>query len=89
MSDEGRALAAALQASLRSGLLFGRVDEPLDDYGKRLVRVILSEFANAGSGLAVAGENTGRNSCSPEPAPVAITGRLANFVELVAQARVF
>jgi hypothetical protein len=31
-----------LAESLRSGLLFGSTDEPLDDYGKRIVRVILA-----------------------------------------------
>jgi hypothetical protein len=36
---------AKLAESLRSGLLFGSTDEPLDDYGKRIVRVIHDALA--------------------------------------------
>lgn len=35
-------LRDALNESLRSGLLFGWYDEPLDGYGKRIIRVIVS-----------------------------------------------
>lgn len=42
-----------LRLSLRSGLLFGRADEPLDDYGKRIVRVILAELESGATVAAV------------------------------------
>lgn len=35
-------LVVALTSSLRSGLLFDDLDEPLNDYGKRIVRKILA-----------------------------------------------
>ena len=34
-----------LETSLRSRLLFGNFDEPIDDAGVRLIRVILTKFA--------------------------------------------
>ena len=34
----------ALEASLLSGRLFGNYEEPLNDYGKRIVRVILTKI---------------------------------------------
>jgi hypothetical protein len=43
MSSIQKPLSEWLRDSIRSGLLFGRHDEPLDDYGKRIVRVILAE----------------------------------------------
>lgn len=43
---------AALEESLRSGLLFGNADEPLDAYGKRIVRVIVSRLQPAASSEA-------------------------------------
>lgn len=47
MSDITKPLAEWLRESARSGLLFGRFDEPLDDYGKRIVRAILAEIDHA------------------------------------------
>jgi hypothetical protein len=41
-TQERAALEARLEESLRSGLLFGNAEEPLDAYGKRIVRVILA-----------------------------------------------
>jgi hypothetical protein len=38
-------LRQELHDSLRAGYLFGRHDEPLDDAGKRLVRVIEQRIA--------------------------------------------
>lgn len=49
-----KSLAAWLRESLRSGLLFGRFDEPLDEYGKRIVRVILEAVDQQESVGAVA-----------------------------------
>jgi hypothetical protein len=43
-------LSEWLQSSLRCGLLFGRHDEPLNAYGKRIVRVILSEVEHHEAG---------------------------------------
>lgn len=43
MSSIQKPLSEWLRDSIRSGMLFGRHDEPLDDYGKRIVRVILAE----------------------------------------------
>jgi hypothetical protein len=40
-------VAALLAESLRSGLLFNSLDEPLDAYGKRIVRVILVALTRA------------------------------------------
>lgn len=45
-----------LRESLRSGLLFGRADEPLDAYGKRIVRVILDELESVLGGSAASPE---------------------------------
>jgi hypothetical protein len=45
-------LEARLEESLRSGLLFGNADEPLDAYGKRIVRVIQSALLAVSSGGA-------------------------------------
>jgi hypothetical protein len=42
MSNDHAALVARLTDSLRSGLLFDNLDEPLDAYGKRIVRVVLA-----------------------------------------------
>lgn len=47
MSEVVLPLADWLRESVRSGLLFGRLDEPLDDYGKRIVRAILAEIDHA------------------------------------------
>lgn len=41
------ALMTALNESLRSGLLFGVMEEPLDAYGKRIVRVIVDAMERA------------------------------------------
>ena len=43
--DRATLLEAELRDSLRSGRLFGEYDEPLDDYGKRVVRRILRALA--------------------------------------------
>jgi hypothetical protein len=40
-AEATESVQAALQQSLLSGYLFGKYDEPLNDYGRRLVRVIL------------------------------------------------
>ena len=39
-----------LGESLQRGLLFGDYNEPLDDYGKRLIRVILARIEAAKEG---------------------------------------
>jgi len=47
MSEITKPLSDWLRESVRSGLMFGRHDEPLDAYGLRLVRVILTEVEAA------------------------------------------
>jgi hypothetical protein len=47
MSKITQPLSAWLRDSLRSGMLFGRYDEPLDAYGLRIVRAILVEVEAA------------------------------------------
>lgn len=49
-------LADELRESLHTGLLFGHFDEPLDSYGKRLVRVIASRLE--ADHAALVAENT-------------------------------
>ena len=36
-----------VRLSLRSGLLFNDLDEPVDDYGKRLLRKVLTRIERA------------------------------------------
>jgi uncharacterized protein (DUF1778 family) len=49
MSNDHAALVARLTDSLRSGLLFDNLDEPLDAYGKRIVRVVLAALSPSAS----------------------------------------
>jgi RecJ-like exonuclease len=49
MSNDHAALVARLTDSLRSGLLFDNLDEPLDAYGKRIVRVVLAALSPTAS----------------------------------------
>ena len=64
--DRATLLEAELRDSLRSGRLFGEYDEPLDDYGKRVVRRILRALAAEQPEIIESSTSKGRKDASHE-----------------------